>query len=744
MNQYELSVEISEEYDFNIEGIERIKENRWVKNEYPLVYLIRDDAKKVAYVGESTNGENRIKAHLAKPKRAVLTKVSIIGSDKFNKSATLDIESKLIQYLTADRIYKLQNGNRGLTRHNYYQQDLYRTIFKEIWRKLIEKKVAAKSLEEIENSAIFKYSPYKSLNFDQYNSVIEIIRGLSSGGNKTIFVSGSAGTGKTILATYLLKLITDYYQEKEEQEKEAKRKTLKNSDDSEYVDSEYSDQRELAALDALRKKYPTLRIALVIAMTSLRETLKAVFNEIPGLKTSMIISPSEVSKKDYDILLVDEAHRLRQMKNIGWRGAFKKNNDRLDLDDNGTELDWILIRSKQQIFFYDSSQSVRPSDVAESSFDTLLNKEDTIKLTLKSQMRVIGGNDYISFVGHLLDSNPDALSTIELDKNYELLFFDSFTEMVQVLTQREQVFQLSRLIAGYSWFWNSKKKRSAMDIEIEGHQFQWNQTEKNWIHSPNAFQEIGCIHTTQGYDLNYGGIIFGKEITYNPETGKIEIIKENYFDKYGRQGASDEELAEYIVNIYKTIMYRGIRGTFVYACDPQMRAYLKAHLPNYRANFPFRIIQQEHLKSFVNAVPVYDLKAAAGDFSPQQQPENFTWIELPANVSPRPGNFVCQVIGESMNNNIPNGSWCLFEQDGGGSREGKTVLVQHYSIQDSDMGSGYTVKKYHSEKQVTEEGWKHERIVLRPDSSIAFDEIVLEGDELEVLRVVGVMKVVLG
>lgn len=143
----------------------------------------------------------------ANPERCKLDTISIIGSDKFNKSATLDIESNLIQYITAEGTYRLQNGNHGLINHNFYQQDLYKNLFKEVWNKLIERKIVSKSLAEIENSELFKYSPYKALNEDQYNSVLEILDGLTTKEANRIFVSGSAGTGKTILATYLIKLL---------------------------------------------------------------------------------------------------------------------------------------------------------------------------------------------------------------------------------------------------------------------------------------------------------------------------------------------------------------------------------------------------------------------------------------------------------------------------------------------------------------------------------------------------------
>ena len=129
---FELSIEVSEQYDFSKESLNRIEQNIWVKNQWPLVYFIQNDSINEAYVGESTNASSRIKNHLANPERRKLDKITIIGSDKFNKSATLDIESNLIQYITAEGTYNLQNGNYGLINHRYYQQDLYKNLFKEV------------------------------------------------------------------------------------------------------------------------------------------------------------------------------------------------------------------------------------------------------------------------------------------------------------------------------------------------------------------------------------------------------------------------------------------------------------------------------------------------------------------------------------------------------------------------------------------------------------------------------------
>ncbi len=729
---FHLSIEISERYGFDKKSLDSIYENPWVKNQWPLVYFIQNESKKVAYVGESTNFSSRIKDHLANPKKAnAFNQLSIIGSDKFNKSATLDIESKLIQYISSEGTYELQNGNHGLINHNYYQQDLYKNLFKEIWGKLIENNIVSKSLEEIENSELFKYSPYKSLNESQYNSVLEIIGTLTQNDSSKIFVKGSAGTGKTILATYLIKLLS--------------------SDVSDTNMDDFSDNeiQEINLIRAFKKNYPEAKIGIVIAMSSLRKTLQNVFRKIPDLKSSMIIGPSNTFKKKYDLLIIDEAHRLRQYKNISWMGAFKKNNRSLGLDDTGTELDWIIANSKNQIFFYDSAQSVKPSDIPSSHFEKLLNEKNTIEIELQSQMRSKGGNDYITFVDLLLNIKRNEKEKY-LDENYDLVIFDSLVDMYEQLTIKEEKHGLCRLIAGYSWPWISDVRGEtpdAMDIEIEGLKFQWNRTPDDWINSPNAFNEVGSIHTTQGYDLNYTGIIFGEEIVYNKQTKEIEIISDNYFDKYGKQQATDEDLKAYIINIYKTIMYRGIRGTYIYACDKNLSEYFKEHINPYKAKSTLRPLPFTDVKPYVNAVPLLDIYTAAGKFSDlqnQAEYENYEWVELPMAISAREGYFVCQVIGESMNKKIKNGSWCLFKKDNGGSRNGKIVLVKSTHINDSDFGSSYTIKEYESKKYEQDGVWRHQSIILKPKSTdVRYENIVLKDDDLSSFDVLGIFECVI-
>ncbi len=720
-------------YPFSKNALSEISENKWVKSQWPLVYLIKNDRRKLAYVGETTNAFNRIKNHFANEERLILNTITLIGSDRFNKSATLDIESQLIQYLSAENTYTLQNGNGGLTHHNYYEKPFYRDLFKEIWSRLKSEKLVSKSIEEIENSDLFKYSPYKALSDDQRSSVMEIITSLNSEQHPSIFVEGSAGTGKTILATYLMKLLHS---------------PLPAPDEIEDLEGYRLDEYRL--LETFQDKFRDAQIGLVVPMTSLRKSLKTVFGAIGGLKTSMVIGPSDALKKEYDILIVDEAHRLARRKNIPNYGSFDATNRALGLGNEGTQLDWIMRSSKHQIFFYDEAQSIKPSDIPKERFQAI-KRQSAKPIKLSSQMRVSAGNDYINFVDRLLKCQ--SLDGLSIPEDYDFRLFSSFRDFHDEIIAKEKQLGLSRLIAGYSWPWISKKDKSQYDIVIEGQKLQWNNVHIDWINSADPKVEVGCIHTTQGYDLNYAGIIFGKEITYNKELNRIEIIRENYHDRNGSAGIDDDErLKEYVVNIYKTIMYRGIKGTLVYACDPQLRAYLSKHIKSAQAQpkeAAYQVNEQEvpvlkfldfeHVKPYENAVPLVDIQAAAGNFSEDQLHSELTWVEVPDGIRVSEGDFICKVVGESMNKRIPNGSLCLFKKYTGGSRNGKIVLVESTSIQDADFGSGYTVKEYESVKNMSVSEWRHESIILKPLSTDdEYSNIVLTEDDLIDFRVVGV------
>lgn len=556
-------------------GTPNILKNEKYGSNWPVVYILNNNEE--AYVGETTDASIRSNQHLANEVRRSLNKISIIGDDTFNKSSILDLESFLIKYMSADNRFKLQNGNGGLQNHNYYQRKMYEDKFREIWIQLKSKGLVKNDLRMIENTDLFKYSPYKSLTVDQYMIVNSILSDLAKLVNKkepaTFVVEGGAGTGKTILGIYILKLL------------------MQAKDTSQIEIEEDQVEQNLSDILKINDAIDDLKIGLVIPMDNLRSTLKKVFKHIKGLNSNMVLSPHEVGKKAemYDLLIVDEAHRLRRRKNLTQYGTFDENNKKLNLGNNGTELDWILLKSKYQLFFYDEDQSIKPTDIRKDDFQKLMLRKNYHSYSLSTQLRCIkGGEEYINYIKAVFSNNPPKKKIAF--KDYDLKIFDDIDEMINDIKNKDSEYGLCRNIAGYAWKWNSKGrgiafdqvntakviKSGIFDLEIDGHKYIWNSKATDWINSPNSVNEIGSIHTTQGFDLNYTGLIIGNELKY--ENNKFIVDRRNYYDAKGKADTTDEELLKYILNIYQTMMFRGMLGTYIYVCDSGLKEYLKKYI----------------------------------------------------------------------------------------------------------------------------------------------------------------------
>lgn len=695
---------------------------------WPVVYFLQNQ--KEAYVGETTDMVTRMKAHLKTEKKQGLKSVSFILSDLFNKSATLDIESNLIRYIAADEQFSLQNGNLGISDHSFYQQkEVYWELFRDIWSELRSIGIARHSLEHIDNSDLFKYSPYKSLSREQINGLKTILHCLLDDQAKISLIHGGAGTGKSILAIFLFKLLkTD----------------LK---DFNHADLDESDQELFHLVEAVRHKYGQLEMGLVIPMQSFRKTISKVFKNIKGLSPNMVIGPAEVAKKKYDILIVDEGHRLRQWKNLAaYYGTFRKVSQQLGLDElTCSELDWIQLQSHRAIIFYDEFQSIKPSDVDAQRYLDLQAQSSTRIERLRSQFRVRGGAPYMDLIYGIFSDNTTVPSKPFESVHYDFKLFDDLDEMVGEIRRKDDRVGLSRMVAGFAWDWISKKDRSLRDIVIGDTQLQWNSVDVDWVNSRNAINEVGCIHTTQGYDLNYTGVIIGPEIDYDFQTESFVIYKDRYKDKNGKNAISDPTiLKNYILNIYRTILFRGIHGTYVYVCNANLRTYLAQFIKPQRQDISLENKLQVTDVATASTIPYYDLAIAAGSFSELQQSESVQYIEVEERYQDPERYFACRVVGESMNKIIPNESTCLFERYQGGSRNGLICLVESSSFADRDFGANYTVKEYTSKKTITDEGWQHQEIILLPKSSdTTYGPIVLRDEETTDLQVLGVFKKVL-
>ncbi|WP_412163795.1 DNA/RNA helicase domain-containing protein [Curtobacterium flaccumfaciens] len=539
---------------------------------WPVVYIL-DDGKRV-YVGETLNTASRMRQHLESEGRRSLKAVRLVLDGTFNKSVCLDLESQLIGLFAGDDKYTVLNSNKGVVNADYYDRDRYRGTFREIFQALREQNLFTRSIAEIENSELYKLSPFKALNRDQAVVMEDILEGLfddlGSGAGSTIVVQGDPGTGKTIVAVYLLKLLRD----------------IANGVGVDEVDGDsmFSDYFTEENRQHLAEK----RIGLVVPQQALRASLKRVFRKTPGLDQSMVLTPFEVGKspEKWDLLVVDESHRLNHRANQAsgpQNQSFGDINAKLfgaDLD-HYTQADWIREQSTHQIFLLDSEQSIRPADLPQELQSSLVQtaRDRDRHYRLFTQMRVEGGADYVSYVRAIMRGEVPEPQTFG---DYEFRLFDDLGEMHEAIRARDVEVGLSRLVAGYAWEWKSKRDRTATDIEIDGQQLQWNQTQTDWITSSGAVDQVGSIHTVQGYDLNYVGVIIGPDLRFDTVTQQIVFDRANYFDKKGMENNprlgiiySDDDLRRLVANVYAVLLTRGVRGTFLYVVDPELRRHLR-------------------------------------------------------------------------------------------------------------------------------------------------------------------------
>ncbi|WP_138519437.1 DNA/RNA helicase domain-containing protein [Limnobacter alexandrii] len=450
----------------------------------------------------------------------------------------------------------------------------------------------------------------------------------------------------------------------------------------------------------------------------------------------------------FDVLLVDEAHRLNEKS--GLYGNLGEN-----------QIKELIHASKLCIFFVDEDQRVTFKDIGSKAEIRKWAKAlgtEVIEQELRSQFRCNGSDGYIAWLNHHLQIKPTAnLNMDGLDFDFKV--FDSPTALHNAIRQKNEVNNKARVVAGYCWDWKSKKNPKAFDIEFPeyGYKAQWNLDDdgSTWIIKPNSVEQVGCIHTCQGLELDYVGVIVGPDFVVRNGEVITDAFKRSNMDQSikGFKGglktdrANNLALADAVIkNTYKTLMTRGMKGCYVYFADEEARKHFQTLLDGFEhveaapmlnkyEGLDLPIVQAG--QEAANSVPIFDLKFAAGQFSEYQQADTFDHVVLPTHLRASEGYFVARVEGDSMNKRIPPGTWCLFHFNPQGTRNGKIVVVQHRRISDPELGGQYTIKRYKSEKHYGEDGVVNSVVVLKPESTNDQHEaIVLSAEDAEEMVVV--------
>lgn len=369
-----------------------------------------------------------------------------------------------------------------------------------------------------------------------YENILQLAcKSQKDGKKRTIIVEGGPGTGKSVIAVQLLVGLT------------------KKNQFVQYVSKNQAPRNVYKA-----KLKGTVK-------------LSSVDNMFRGSASYV-----HVGKDQINTLIVDEAHRLEE------RSQYTKKTG------NENQIKEIINASKCSVFFIDESQRVTMSDIG--SVDEIkkwakAEGSEVTQLKLLSQFRCNGSDGYLAWVDNTLEIQPTANYNLE-DIDYDIRVLDSPLEVRELIIEKNKINHRSRMLAGYCWDWAKVSENNANihDIKIGDFEMSWNLRNSLFAVDDFSIDQIGCIHTSQGLEFDYVGLIIGDDMRYENHHIVTDFSKRAKTDqsmkgikKLDKQDhcKAEEKADEIIKNTYRTLMTRGMKGCYIYCTDQNLRNYLK-------------------------------------------------------------------------------------------------------------------------------------------------------------------------
>lgn len=356
-----------------------------------------------------------------------------------------------------------------------------------------------------------------------------------TGQKQVVIVKGGPGTGKSVIAVRLLIEMT-------------RRKLLTH-----YV------TKNAAPRNVFYKKFMETK--------SVDSSIKYLF------KSSGIYYDKTCN--EFDMLIVDEAHRLQE--HSGVYGNLGEN-----------QIKEIIYAAKVSVFFIDEAQIVDFRDIGSIAQIEQWAKLENAQVNhqqLVAQMRCSGSDEYLRWIDHLLQY--DNLLPFKLSgTTYDIQLVESPSELMKRIKESNRYRNKSRIVAGYCWEWESRENGKVKDIVFpDGFAYKWNlSSDKTWSISKGSVEQIGCIHTCQGLEFDYVGVIIGTDLLCRD--GKI-LVQPNNRAKSDQSirgwktmmqqdpDGTKKKLKNIVLNTYRTLMTRGMKGCYLYVCDEELRDYIR-------------------------------------------------------------------------------------------------------------------------------------------------------------------------
>lgn len=287
----------------------------------------------------------------------------------------------------------------------------------------------------------------------------------------------------------------------------------------------------------------------------------------------------DIKTNTYDWVIVDEAHRLKGKGTYMYKGE--------------NQIEDIIKASKNSVFFIDEEQKIVPKDIGTNNNIIAAAKKFNKNVyygddyILETQFRCSGADGYINAIKNILQISETGNHYLNVDGAYDVKICDSIHELDHLIRKKiDDGYKTSRLVAGYAWKWETKNKTLnelvyEHDIKIDDWSAPWNYNDSKmtWAIRDDGVMQVGCVHTCQGLEFEYCGVIIGNDIRID-ENNILHADYDNYYDVSGKKGLknNNDELTKLVKNIYKVLLTRGQKGTYIYICDERLREYFKKHI----------------------------------------------------------------------------------------------------------------------------------------------------------------------
>lgn len=477
------------------------------------------------------------------------------------------------------------------------------------------------------------------------------------------------------------------------------------------------------------------------------QTLRNIIGARGAVQFKYFNSYVEAERNAVDVLICDEAHRIRETSSNRFTPKAKRSKVPQVLE--------IIDASKVAVFFIDDDQVVRPDEIGSVEY-IRANAEnagcDLHEYELEVQFRCSGSDAFVNWINNTLGIRRTANVLWNGEEDFDFRIFDSAESLDHAIRHKVAEGFTARMTAGFCWEWSKHTNPDGTlksDVMIGNYVRPWNARPEArrlakgipkatlWAHEPNGVEQVGCIYTAQGFEFDYVGVIFGNDLIYDFDGQTWAGVRENSRDPVVRK--SRDKFVDLTKNTYRVLLSRGMKGCYAYFMDKDTERFIRSRTENL-AGPGLRLIigkKPPDLIPFENALPLLNLRAAAntsyeslnGFFADEN---NYEWKRVEGGPYPK-DRFLVKIEGDSMEPRIPRGSLCLFRKDPGGSRDGKIVLCKVETIAGNPMA---VVKRYQSIRRATQDSLGEAVKIILSSLNTKYENIELtEGEGLKILGI---------